>query len=204
MGGLRAVKTAVSSEPLVVRLRPNLYYLAFLLVAATVLGYGITLAGALGAVIAVCAGIVLVLWGYPVVLSAVCRMPVIVADDDELRFPLMGPRLAWADVASVRRSVGGRLREGSPPVLLVYPADPEAAVRKVRPWLRREARGNLATYGTPIVVPGASLDQSLDDIDADICGRLARKGLPERPGRASSETERLEYHQRYGCHNRDN
>lgn len=163
-----------SSEPLVVRLRPNMYYLGFLLVAAAALGYGITLAGVFGAVVAVCAGVMLVLLGYPVVLSTVCRMPVIVADDDGLRFPLMGPRLAWADVASVRRSVGGRLRAGSPPVLLVYPADAVAAVGKVRPWLRREARSNLAAYGTPIVVPGASLDQSLEDIDADISGRLSR------------------------------
>lgn len=112
----------------------------------------------------------------PVVLSTVCRVPVIVAADDGIRFPLMGPRVAWADVASVRRGAGGQARVGSLPVLLVYPADAEGVACKVRPWLRRDARGNLARYGTPIAVSGTSLDRSLDDICAAISQGISRGG----------------------------
>ena len=165
---------AESPEPLIVHLRPNMSYLAILLIAAAGIAYGIALAGVPGAVIAVAAGVMLALLGYPVVLSTVCRVPVIAADQDGIRFPLMGPRLAWADVASVRRSVGGRVRAGSLPVLLVFPADAEAIACQVRPWLRREARGNLARYGTPIAVSGMSLDRSLDDIGAAIHQRLSQ------------------------------
>lgn len=176
MKGFRAVSPAESPEPLIVHLRPNMPYLAILLIAAVCVAYGITLSGVTGSVIAVAAGVMLVLLGYPVVLSTVCRVPVIVADGDGIRFPLMGPRLAWADVASVRRSVGGRVRAGSLPVLLIYPADAEAVACQVRPWLRREARGNLARYGTPIAVSGMSLDRSVDDIGAAIRGRMPRNG----------------------------
>jgi hypothetical protein len=42
----------------------------------------------------------------------------------------------------------------------------------VRPWLRRDARGNLARYGTPIAVSDRSLDHSVDDIAAAIRRRL--------------------------------
>jgi hypothetical protein len=174
MEGFRAVSPAESPEPLIVHLRPNMPYLAILLIAAAGVAYGITLAGLPGVVIAVAAGVMVALLGYPVVLSTVCRVPVIVADEDGIRFPLMGPRLAWADVASVRRSVGGHGRVGSLPVLLVYPADGEAVACQVRPWLRREARGNLARYGTPIAVSGVSLDRSLDDIGAAIHQRMSR------------------------------
>jgi hypothetical protein len=174
MEGFRVVSPAESPEPLIVHLRPNLPYLAILLIAAAGVACGVTLAGVPGAVIAVAAGVMLVLLGYPVVLSTVCRVPVIVADEHGIGFPLMGPRLAWADVASVRRSVGGRGRAGSLPVLLVYPADAEAVACQVRPWLRREARGNLARYGTPIAVSGVSLDRSLDDIGAAIHQRMSR------------------------------
>ena len=165
-----------SPEPLVVRLRPNMPYLTVLLIAAAGVAYGVTLAGVPGAAIAVGAGVVLVLLGYPVVLSTVCRVPVIVADDDGIRFPLMGPRVPWADVASVSRVAGGRARVGSLSVLLVYPADAEDVAGQVRPWLRREARGNLARYGTPIAVSGLSLDRSLDDICAAISQRMSRGG----------------------------
>lgn len=164
---------AESPGPLLVRLRPNLPYLAFLLLGAAAAAYGVSLAGVLGAVIAAAAGVMVVLLGYPVVLSTVCRVPVLVADDDGIRLPLMGARLVWADVASVRRSTGGHATTGTLPVLLVYPADPAAVAGRVRPWLRREARGNLARHGTPIVLSGASLDKSLDDIDAAIRLRLS-------------------------------
>jgi hypothetical protein len=176
MEGFRAVSPAESPEPLIVHLRPNTPYLTILVIAIAAVAYGVTLAGLPGTVIAVAAGVMLVLFGYPVVLSTVCRVPVLIADEDGIRFPLMGPRLAWADVASVRRSVGGRVRAGSLPVLLVYPADAEAVAGQARPWLRREARGNLARYGTPIVVSGMSLDRSLDDIGAAIRRRISQNG----------------------------
>jgi hypothetical protein len=172
MEGFRPVSLGESPEPLIVRLRPNMPYLTILLIAAAGVAYGVTLAGLPGVAIAVAAGVMLVLFCYPVVLSTVCRVPIIVADEEGIRFPLMGPRLAWADVASVRRSAGGRVRSGSLPVLLVYPADAEAVASQVRPWLRREARGNLARYGTPIVVSGMSLDRSLDEIGAVIDQRI--------------------------------
>jgi hypothetical protein len=53
-------------------------------------------------------------------------------------------------------------------VLLIFPANPQAALGQVRPWLRQDARGNLARYGTPIVVSGLSLDHSIDDIAAAV------------------------------------
>lgn len=174
------MSAAGSPGPLIVRLRPNGPYLAALLGAAAGVAYGVTLGGVPGAVIAAGAGVVLVLFGFPVVLSTVCRVPAIVVDDDGIRFPLMGPRLAWADIASVRRGAGGRARAGSPSTLLVYPADAEGAARQVRPWLRRDARGNLARYGTPIAVSGMSLDRSLDDIGAAISRGMSLSGSSVR------------------------
>jgi hypothetical protein len=170
------MSAADPAGPLVVRLRPNAPYLAVLLGAAAGVACGVLLSGVPGVVIAAGAGVVLVLLGYPVVLSTVCRVPVIAADGNGIRFPLMGPRMAWADVASVRRAPGHGAHAGSLPVLLVYPADAEAVVRQVRPWLRRDARGSLARYGTPIAVPGRSLSLSLDDIDAAISQRMSPGG----------------------------
>lgn len=158
------------------RLRPNGPYLGFMLIAAGGLAYGVTLGGLSGVVVAVAAGVMLALFGYPVVLSTACRIPILVVGNDGIRLPLMGPRLPWADVASVKRSIGHRMRPGSPPVLLIYPADAEAFAGQARPWLRREARANLARYGTPIVISDLSLDRSLDDIEAAITHRI----LPAR------------------------
>jgi hypothetical protein len=143
-----------------------------LLLAGAGLVSGVTLGGVSGAVVAAACGVLLALLGYPVALSTVGRVPVLVVGDDGLRFPLMGPRVAWADVASVKRSVGGRARASSVPVLLVYPADAGAVISQVRPWLRREARGELARYGTPLVLSSMSLDRSLDDIEAAIGRRV--------------------------------
>lgn len=153
---------------LVVRLRPNMTYLGLLLIAAALVAYGIVMANVFGVIIAACAGVMLVVLGYPVVLSTACRVPVLVADDEGIRLPLMGVRLAWTEVASVKRSLGGRARTPSVPVLLIYPADAEAATGRVRPWLRREARDNIVRYGTPIVLSDRSLDSSLDDITTAI------------------------------------
>jgi hypothetical protein len=152
---------------LLVRLRPNGPYLLFMLIAAALVGYGLAQADLLGAVIAVCGAVWLVLFGYPVVVSTMCRVPVVAVGDDGIRFPLMGVRLGWPEVSSATRSAALRKRAQAP-VLLIFPADPQAALGRVRPWLRREARGNLARYGTPIVFSGLSLDHSLDDIAAAV------------------------------------
>jgi hypothetical protein len=152
---------------LLVRLRPNGPYLTFMLIAAALFGYGVARAGLLGTVIAVCGAIWLVLFGYPVVVSTLCRVPVVAVGDDGIRFPLMGVRLGWPEVSSATRSAALRGRARAP-VLLIFPAEPQAALAQVRPWLRREARDNLARYGTPIVLSCLSLDHSIDDIAAAV------------------------------------
>jgi hypothetical protein len=102
----------------------------------------------------------------PFVVSTVCRVPVVAVGSDGIRFPLMGVHLAWLEVCSVKRSTC--LRGRAQPVLLIFPADPQATLGQVRPWLRQEARQNIARYGTPIAVSGPSLDHSVDDIAAAI------------------------------------
>ena len=119
-----------------------------------------------GAVIAIGGGLALAVFGYPFVVSTVCRVPVVAVDGDGIRFPLMGVQLAWPEVRLVKRATG--LRGRGQPVLLIFPADPQATLSQVRPWLRREARGTVARYGTPIVVSGLSLDRSVDDIAAAV------------------------------------
>ncbi|MCO5994790.1 hypothetical protein [Actinoallomurus rhizosphaericola] len=148
---------------LLVRLRPNGPYLLFMLAAVAALVFGVTQADLLGTVIAVCGAVLLVLFGGPVVVSTVGRVPVVAVDESGVRLPLMGVRLSWDEVADVRRTVALRGKT-STPVLLIVPTQPEIVVDRVRPWLFREARGNLARYGTPIVLSDQSLDHSLDDI----------------------------------------
>jgi hypothetical protein len=141
--------------------------------------------GLLGVVIAAGGGIWLAALGYPMVLSTLCRVPVLVADENGIRFPLMGPAVAWPDVASVTRGARRGARPLSPPVLQVYPADAQAAIRQVRPWLRREARRNLAWYGTPFILSDRSMDKSLDDIATAITQRLSLGTSAPRLARAS-------------------
>lgn len=148
--------------PLVVRLRPNAAYLALLVVFALAAALGVVVGGIVGYVLLALGVALLVLVGYPVLVSTVLRVPVMALDQSGLRLPLMGLRLTWAEVSAVRPSVDPR----GQPVLLVLPADPEAAVGRARPWLRAELRTNLARYGTPIAVTGRSLDHSLDEIAA--------------------------------------
>ncbi|HEY3502668.1 MAG TPA: hypothetical protein VGN37_07785 [Actinocatenispora sp.] len=149
---------------LTVRLRPNAAYLVCLALALTALVSGIVL----GTVpVAIAGGLLTLLFGAPVVISTVLRVPVLAIDERGLRLPLMGVRLAWPDVVGARpgTQVGGRAPR---PVLLVVPRDPRAVADRVRPWLRSEARGNIARYGTPIVVAAASLDTSIDDVAAAV------------------------------------
>lgn len=144
--------------PLLVRLRPNVPYLLFVVIAAVAIGYGGMLGGPFGVGTAIAGGVLLVLFGYPVIASTICRVPVVVVRDDGIRLPLMRVRLSWPEISAVRRACGERGR------LLLVPADPEDALRQTLPWLRREARTNMARHGTPIVLSDLSLDHSADDI----------------------------------------
>jgi hypothetical protein len=163
------------SMTLLVRLRPNGPYLLFMLAAVAAVVFGATRGDLLGTVIAVCGAVLLVLFGGPVIVSTVCRVPVVAVDESGIRFPLMGVRLSWDEVAAVRRTAALRGRT-STPVLLIVPTEPQVVVDRVRPWLVREARGNLARYGTPIVLSGQSLDHSLDAIATAVRHRLPVNG----------------------------
>lgn len=153
--------------PLLVRLRPNGPYVLFTLVAAAMVTFGAVRGDLLGTLIAVGGGVMLVVFGGPIIVSTVCRVPVVAVEESGIRLPLMGVRLSWGEVATVRRTAALNGTRNTP-VLLIVPAEPEAVLGRVRPWLRREARGNIARYGTPIVLSGLSLDHSIDDIAAAV------------------------------------
>jgi hypothetical protein len=179
------MSAAESPGLLVVRVRPDGPPLVFILCSAAGVAGGILLGVVFGGLIAVfgglialSAGVMLVQFGYPVIASGVCRVPVLVVDDDGIRFPLMGPRMAWADVVSVERILGGR--SGSVPMLLVYPADAEAVIRQAQPWVRSAARNYLVRYGTPFAVPDMGIDRSLDDIGAAISQYISLGGSSVR------------------------
>jgi hypothetical protein len=179
------MSAAESPGLLVVRMRPDGVSLVFILCSAAGVAGGILLGVVFGEVIAVFgglialgAGVMLVRFGYPVLASTVCRVPVLVVDHDGIRFPLMGPRMAWADVASVKRILGGR--SGSLPMLLVYPVNAEAVIRQARPLARSGARKYLVRYGTPFAVPDMGIDRSLDDIDAAISQHISPGGSSVR------------------------
>lgn len=170
---------------LLVRLRPNGPYLLFTLAAVAVLVFGVVRAGLLGTVVAVCGGVLLVLFGGPVLVSTVFRVPVLAVDESGIRLPLMGVRLGWDEVVDVRRSAALRGNR-STPVLLIVPTAPEVVVDRVRPWLFREARGNLARYGTPIVLSDRSLDHSLDDIATAVRRQWPGNGVRGEAGSPSA------------------
>lgn len=153
--------------PLLVRLRPNGPYVLFTLVAAALVPFGVVRAGLLGTLVAVGGAVSLVLFGGPILVSTVCRVPVVTVEETGIRLPLMGVRLRWDEVAAVRRTAALSGKRNTP-VLLIVPTEPEIVLGGVRPWLRPEARGDLARYGTPIVLSGLSLDHSLDDIAAAV------------------------------------
>jgi hypothetical protein len=175
------MRAAESPGRLVVRVRPGGGLLVLILCSAAGVAGGILLAVVFGGVIAVFGGLIalgavfmLEQLGYPVLASTVCRVPVLVVDDDGIRFPLAGPRMAWADVASIERILGGR--SGSLPMLLVYPVDAEAVIRQARPLVRSSARAYLVRYGTPFAVPDMGIDRSLDDIGAAISQHISPGG----------------------------
>jgi hypothetical protein len=153
--------------PLVVRVRPNAAYLAFLVIGVGLVVIGAVSGGALGVVMVVCGAVFALLLGYPVVASTVLRVPAVVVGPDGIRLPMMGVRLGWGEIAEVRSGMRMRGRVQTP-VLLVVPADPDATVRQARWWLRREARTDLASLGAPVVIDDRSLDHTLADIRAAV------------------------------------
>jgi hypothetical protein len=161
---------------MVVRLRPNAPHLTIMAVAVGALAWGIAHGGLLGLAVDVAAGLVLVLFGYPALLSTVFRVPVMVIADDGVRLPLMGVHLPWNNVSSTGLAAVQR-RPGSF-ALVIVPVDADDVVRQARPWLRREARNNIGRHGSPIVVSDASLDRSIDDIAAGIAAGVARHRRP--------------------------
>ncbi|BCJ27461.1 hypothetical protein [Actinocatenispora sera] len=158
--------------PLKVQLRPNAAYLALLAAGVILLGFGAVATGAVRYLGFVFGAALVVLLGYPVVLSTICRIPVVVVEPDGIRLPLMGVRLGWADVATARLGV----TPGAPgrPVLLIVPVDAGATIRSMRPWLRRQGRDELSRYGSPVVLQQASLNRPLGEVLAAI--EAARAG----------------------------
>ncbi len=149
--------------PFLVRLRPNSQYLLFLVIGLLLIGYGLTGTGAIRVGLVAAGALLAILLGYPIVLSTVFRVPLIAVDDAGIRLPLMGVRLPWAELATVSHGVRANFV-----VLLLVPTDPQAVLAQVRPWLRGEARKNLAEFGTPIVLMAQSMNRSLAQVAAGI------------------------------------
>lgn len=146
-----------------VRVRPNGAYLAELVIGIAVIVAGVAVGDLLGIVLIIAGAVWTLLWGFPVLLSTLLRVPALSIDPHGIRLPLMGIQLAWTEISAVRHGVIVRGTTQTP-VLLVVPTDPGATAAQVRPWLRRQARRDLATHGTPIVVDDRSLDHSIDEI----------------------------------------
>jgi len=147
-----------------VHVRPNAAHLALLLLGACLIAFGIAWSGVARYAMVFLGVVLVVLLGYPVVSSTICRIPAVVVEPDGLRLPLLGVRLGWPEVARVRRGTGPANR----PVLLVHPVDPAATIARMRPWLRRQARTEMARFGAPIVLQQASLSRSVTEIEAAI------------------------------------
>jgi len=172
--------------PFLVRLRPNAAYLALLGIGVALLGLGTTMDGPFRFLLIGCGVVFVVILGTPILLSTVLRVPILAVDDAGVRLPLMGVRLGWAEIVRVRQAIGV-----APPVLLIVPADQQAVMSQMRPWIRSESRTNIARYGTPIVVPQQTADRTLEDIEAAIAhhasqARNSRTSHP--PDRGGTQT----------------
>lgn len=141
-----------------VRLRPNGWYVLVMVLAAVIVVLGTMEVPLFAIVIAPAGLLILAVFGCPVLVSTICRVPVVVIDNVGVRFPMLGVRLGWGEVARVAERTDTRK------VLLIYPVDSSGVLDEVRPWLRSQARTEFARYGTPIVVRDRSLDHSLDVI----------------------------------------
>lgn len=148
--------------PFEVRLRPNVWYVLVIVLAAAIVAFGVTRPLMFAIVIVPAGMLMLTVFVYPVVVSTICRVPVVVVDSTGVRFPLLSVSLGWSEVARII------IRTDTRKVLLIHPVDSSGALRQVRPWLRSQARTEFARYGTPIVVRDRSLDHSLDDILAAV------------------------------------
>lgn len=152
--------------PLLVRFRPNASYLRLFASAALLVALGVTTftgSSALRIFLIAGGGVLLALLGPPVILSTVFRVPILVVDDNGVRLPMAGARLAWADIARVTEAPGPRN-----PVLLIVPADAPAALRQMRPWLRAEGRKGIARYGSPLVIAQELTDSTHAEIQSAV------------------------------------
>jgi len=157
--------------PIRVHLRPNTAYLIILAVLAAAVGWGVLLVAtaaesktrAGGWLLIVSSTVFLLIFGFPVVASTLLRVPVLIAENGQVRLPMMGPVLARTEITAIAdgwRTAGSRQF----PVLLVRVTDPAAVIARTRPWLRGDARRNLQRHGTPIVLAGESLNRPLTEI----------------------------------------
>jgi hypothetical protein len=146
--------------PLLVRVRPNAVYLLVLLVAAVLMIQSFRGGDVLGTILGCAMGVMLIVIASPIVRSTLLGTPALAITPDGLSCPLMGLYLRWDEIAVIRRSVGPLQR----PLLLIIPTAPDAVIRQVRPWLRRDVRRNLARYGAPLALADSIWDHSLDDI----------------------------------------
>lgn len=148
--------------PFQVRLRPNAHYLGILAIGVVLIAFGALVESGFGAILAIAPGVlILAALGVPVVVSTIFRVPVLAVDPAGVRLPMMGVRLAWADVAAIQQGVAG---PRATPILLIIPRDQQSAVSQMRPWVRSEGRSNIKKYGTPIIVPEKSTDRTLDEM----------------------------------------
>ncbi|WP_027344291.1 hypothetical protein [Hamadaea tsunoensis] len=152
--------------PLLVRVRPNPAYLAFLFAMVAAAAYTLY-RGGLFIIAAVGVLAFALLLAYPVLASTLFRVPALRVTNEGIAFPLMGPSLPWSEVSDVR---WGELPvgTGTRPVVLVVPARPDQVLHQVRPWLRGDVRKRVAQFGTPLVIADTSLDRPIDDIFAAI------------------------------------
>lgn len=160
--------------PLIVRFRPNGAYLSLVAIGAAVIATGALWSGVFRGALIGSGGVLIMLLGYPAAASTVLRVPVLVVGPDGIRLPMMGVRLGWSEIAEVRPAVrmsrrparSSRATSGGTliPVLLVVPTDSEATIRQMHWWLRIDARRELASLGSPIVLDDRPLNHTLDEI----------------------------------------
>lgn len=149
--------------PFLVRLRPTAAHLTLVGLGVAAIGLGITMDGVLRFLLLASAVVFVVGLGTPLLVSTVCRVPILAVDETGIRLPLMGVHLGWAEIVAVRQSSGP-----DRPMLLIVPADPQAVLKQEWPWLRSDGRTNIARYGTPITVAQPSVDHTLHDIQSAI------------------------------------
>jgi hypothetical protein len=165
--------------PLKARFRPSQVYGATMALHAGVAAICVLRGGQVSLVLAAVLGVLLVVRGVPLVVSTVCRVPVIVVGDAGVRLPLMGVRLSWSEVAGVRREVKVTGRQQIP-LLLVVANDADAVARRAWPWLRSQVRAEIRAHGAPVVLADGSVDRPVEEV-AYAIGRYLELAAP-KPG----------------------